>query len=262
MRTFLSLVAAAAVVPQLTIQQRFAGRLHFRSRAPPSLPRGPVFVGGPKSFTTSPGAIAATVVQFRIVKLLIFSDIHDDLQALEKLLATEADYYIAAGDLFTWGRGLDRCGEILKSRGERVYVLPGNHESAATGRRACAALRPQRFPRAHLEPGRMDHVAGLGYSNPTPFNTPGEYSEARDGRAPGAVRRPRAAGADLPRPPYGTALDRIRPGLHAGSTAVRDFLAANQPALLLLRPHPRGRRRRWNRSATHTPRTSASRAIC
>ncbi|HEY2013883.1 MAG TPA: hypothetical protein VGH38_10305, partial [Bryobacteraceae bacterium] len=31
-------------------------------------------------------------------------------------------------------------------------------------------------------------------------------------------------------PPYGTALDRIREGLHAGSTAVRDFITEYQPA--------------------------------
>ena len=30
-------------------------------------------------------------------------------------------------------------------------------------------------------------------------------------------------------PPYGTALDRVRAGLHAGSTAVRDFIDKYQP---------------------------------
>ena len=29
---------------------------------------------------------------------------------------------------------------------------------------------------------------------------------------------------------YGTALDQVRPGLHAGSTAVRDFIQRVQPA--------------------------------
>ena len=30
-------------------------------------------------------------------------------------------------------------------------------------------------------------------------------------------------------PPYGTPLDQVRPGLHAGSTAVRDFINQHQP---------------------------------
>jgi len=42
----------------------------------------------------------------------------------------EADYYIAAGDQVTWSKGLDRCGAILQRRADRMYVLPGNHESA------------------------------------------------------------------------------------------------------------------------------------
>jgi hypothetical protein len=64
------------------------------------------------------------------LKLLIFSDIHSNHQALERLMATEADYYFAAGDLVNWARGLDECGKILEQRGNCVYVLPGNHESA------------------------------------------------------------------------------------------------------------------------------------
>ena len=65
------------------------------------------------------------------MKLLIFSDIHNDWKALERLLAVEADLYIAAGDQVSWAKGLERCGEILAQRGERVHVLPGNHETAA-----------------------------------------------------------------------------------------------------------------------------------
>ena len=56
-------------------------------------------------------------------------------------------------------------------------MLPGNHESAAQVAEPCAALRPR--TRSTAAPCRLGgyHVAGLGYSNPTPFHTPGEYSE-------------------------------------------------------------------------------------
>ena len=66
------------------------------------------------------------------MKLLIFSDIHNDARALEKLMDIEADYYFSAGDLVNWARGLDAMGEILKRRADRMYVIPGNHESAHT----------------------------------------------------------------------------------------------------------------------------------
>ena len=54
------------------------------------------------------------------LKLLIFSDIHNDWKTLERILSVEADFYIAAGDQVTWGKGLDRCGQILQTRGEKV----------------------------------------------------------------------------------------------------------------------------------------------
>jgi len=111
------------------------------------------------------------------VKLLIFSDIHGNHQALERLAATEADYYFAAGDLANWSRGLEPCGEILKKRAANLYVIPGNHESADQIASFCARFGFHDFHRQSMRLGKY-HIAGLGYSSPTPFNTPGEYSES------------------------------------------------------------------------------------
>src|SRR4029077_1553331 len=107
---------------------------------------------------------------------LIFSDIHNDARALEKLIATEADAYFAAGDLVSWARGLDKMGEILKRRAGRVYVMPGNHESESDIAGFCARHGFMTFHGETAEIGGV-RFAGLGYSTVTPFNTPGEYSE-------------------------------------------------------------------------------------
>ena len=163
------------------------------------------------------------------LKLLIFSDIHGDWKTLEALLATEADYYIAGGDQVTWGRGIDRCGQILSTRGDRVYVLPGNHESAEQIAGMCARHGLHDFHGRHFQVGRW-HVAGLGYSNPTPFDTPGEYAEPQLAArlAPFADLKPLVLICHAP--PYGTPLDRIREGVHAGSSAVAHFIETYQPA--------------------------------
>ena len=163
------------------------------------------------------------------MKLLIFSDIHNDWKALERLLAIEADVYIAAGDQVTWAKGIERCGQILQSRGDRVWVLPGNHETADQIAGMCEQFGLRNFHEQRAQLGRW-HVAGLGYSGPTPFHTPGEYTEA------GLAQRLEPFAALDPlvlvchAPPFGTALDQIRPGMHGGSTAVRDFLTKVQPA--------------------------------
>jgi Icc-related predicted phosphoesterase len=161
-------------------------------------------------------------------RLLIFSDIHNDARALEKLMEIEADYYFAAGDLVSWARGLDKMGEVMKRRAERMYVLPGNHESEQDIAAFCERHGFTNFHGGTLEvAGR--HVAGLGYSSPTPFDTPGEYSETEL-----AARLEKFASLKplvliCHAPPLDTSLDRVNEGLHAGSRAVREFIQKHHP---------------------------------
>lgn len=162
-------------------------------------------------------------------RLLIFSDIHNDVRTLDKLMDVEADYYFAAGDLVSWARGLDKMAEPMKRRAEHMYVLPGNHESEDNIADFCERHGFVNFHGGTLDIGGR-HVAGLGYSTTTPFDTPGEYSEEEmaarlqefDTWAPSVLI--------CHAPPLNTDLDRIRTGLHAGSRAVREFIEKHQPA--------------------------------
>lgn len=162
------------------------------------------------------------------MKLLVFSDIHSDAKALERLMAVDADYYFCAGDLVNFSRGIDAMGEILKKRADRVYVIPGNHESAQQITDLCARFGLHDFHGGKIELDGF-HVIGLGYSNITPFETPGEYTEEElaerlhefDGL------KPMIAVCHVP--PHGTMLDRITNLRHAGSTAMRDFIRREQP---------------------------------
>ena len=71
------------------------------------------------------------------MKILIFSDTHGDIRSLERIVAQPADIYIAAGDLSTFRKKLDKCGEVLKPLGEKLWVLPGNHETHEDTRALC-----------------------------------------------------------------------------------------------------------------------------
>ena len=162
------------------------------------------------------------------MKLLVFSDIHSDARALEKLMAIEADYYFCAGDLVNFSRGLDAMGEILKKRGDRVYVIPGNHESSQQTTDLC-----ERFGLNDFHGGQMEiegfQVIGLGYSNRTPFDTPGEYSEEELEQRLHAFDGLKPMIAICHVPPHGTMLDRITNLRHAGSKSMREFLQREQP---------------------------------
>lgn len=163
------------------------------------------------------------------MKLLVFSDIHSDLKTLERLMDVEADYYVAAGDLVSWTRGLDKAGPVLARRKERMFVLPGNHESAADIEGLCKRYELHNFHGESFEAGGF-HIAGLGYSCPTPFNTPGEYSEREMTMRlqPFATLRPLILICHCP--PKGTPLDRAGEGMHYGSSAIKKFIDDHQPA--------------------------------
>jgi Icc-related predicted phosphoesterase len=160
---------------------------------------------------------------------LIFSDIHNNARALEKLMATEADAYFAAGDLVSWARGLDKMAEILKRRVGRMYVMPGNHESESDIAGFCARNGFVNFHGAMAEIGGV-RFAGLGYSTVTPFNTPGEYTEDEIATHLEKFVEWKPQVLICHSPPLGTALDRIREGLHGGSRAVREYIDEHQPA--------------------------------
>jgi uncharacterized protein len=169
------------------------------------------------------------------MKILIFSDVHGDLRALERLAAQPADIYIAAGDLSTFGRGLDRCGELLKPLGERVWVLPGNHETHEETRAFCRRFG---FVDFHRQVRALESAhgptqwAGLGYSNITPFNTPGEYSEQQIAQALAAFDPIKPLYLVVHFPPQGTKLDEFAPGKHGGSPTLRAWVERVQPLYL------------------------------
>lgn len=169
------------------------------------------------------------------MKILIFSDIHNSRKALETVVGREADVYIDAGDLVSFQKGLVEVGEVLKPLGKRLWVLPGNHETHDDMRTLCAR---HGFVDLHRQLRTLDasdgktYWAGLGYSNITPFKTPGEYSEDEIAQALAAFEGHAPLYLAIHVPPFGTKLDEFAPGKHAGSTALRAWVERVQPAYL------------------------------
>jgi uncharacterized protein len=165
------------------------------------------------------------------VKVLIFSDIHGDIRALARIVAQPADVYICAGDLATFGKGLEKCGKELESLREKLWVLPGNHETHDDIRELCRRFGFVDFHRRVLQT-KSTAWAGLGYSNITPFKTPGEYTEEEIAEALAAFGGIAGLHLVIHVPPYGTRLDEYAPGKHGGSTALRTWVEREQPPYL------------------------------
>jgi Icc-related predicted phosphoesterase len=162
------------------------------------------------------------------MKIMIFSDIHGDLRALERALEQPADIYISAGDLSTFGKGIKRCGALLARLGDRAWILPGNHESHADAQAFCREFGLVDFHRQVRKVGTTVW-AGLGYSNLTPFNTPGEYTEDEIAQALGEFDSLKEFYLAVHVPPFDTLLDRYAPGKHGGSPALREWVERHRP---------------------------------
>ncbi len=138
-------------------------------------------------------------------------------------MATEADYYFCAGDLVNWGRGIDAMGEILKKRADKFSAYRVITNRSARSRISARASDCTIFM-AGTSSWTVFDVIGLGYPNPMPFDTPGEYSEeeseqrlhAFDGLKPDDCRLPRAALANHAGPHHESAACRKK--------SMRDFL--------------------------------------
>jgi len=74
--------------------------------------------------------------------------------------------------------------------------------------------------------------AGLGYSNITPFKTPGEYSEAEIAAALAPFASLEKLYLVVHFPPFDTKLDEYAAGQHAGSPTLRAWVEKEKPLYL------------------------------
>lgn len=165
------------------------------------------------------------------IRILIFSDLHGDIKALERLVATEADIYIVAGDLSNFGKGMDKCARVMAPLRERAWLLPGNHETHEQTRRICDEFGFVDFHRQNRKVGSSTW-AGLGYSNITPFNTPGEYTEEEIDEALNEIPKADQLYVVTHVPPAKSKLDEVGDGKHAGSPTLRRWIAKTEPLYL------------------------------
>lgn len=177
---------------------------------------------------------------------LAFGDIHNNVPffgAIPEL--REASGVLVTGDI-TMAEGAEQALRVLEPLASAVPALlvqAGNMD-----RHDVADMLEEKGWNLHARAGELFpgvYAPGVGWSPPTPFNTPGEYPESRLAEwAEQAFAEARklagAAGVMQPvfvlaahAPPYATACDRLRSGAHAGSVAVRECIEKHQPALCL-----------------------------
>ena len=172
------------------------------------------------------------------MKLIALSDIHGSHATAEALLRSEWpwDGLLMAGDLTTHGSAQETATAIdmFLSFGRPVAGVCGNMDAPATEQ-----VFASKGISVHGTGVIWDGIgiAGVSGSPPTPMRTPYEIPEEeidlhlRAGW--GSITSARHTLLLSHAPPFGTALDRLNTGRHAGSTAVRAFIEAEQPSLVV-----------------------------
>ena len=171
------------------------------------------------------------------MRVVVIGDVHMDLGNFAKIPAVgTADTIIISGDITNYG-SRTAAREIItavRTVNDRILALPGNLDE-----KDVADYLEEESISLHGRGRLFDNVGifGVGGSNPTPFNTPIEYSEEelqlfleqgynQVKNAPHHILVSHT-------PPLKTKADRISNGVHVGSKAVRAFIENHQPAFCL-----------------------------
>ena len=165
------------------------------------------------------------------MKFLVVSDIHGNLAAADWMSsvaeAEDVDCVLALGDITDFGPN-EVAEKILGSIERDVYAIPGNCDPLSLPDMISSVAIDMHGKTADLD---GFHIAGLGGSNPTIFNTPFEldedtiYKMLKPISKEGMILMVHA-------PPYGIN-DMIPSGLNVGSKSILKIVEEFRPILVL-----------------------------
>ena len=168
------------------------------------------------------------------MRLLLFSDLHRDRTAAQRLvkLSRDADVVVGAGDFATMRQGLAETLAILADITKPAVLVPGNAESFEELQDGCA-----HWPTARVLHGTLTDILGTSFHGlggavpPTPFGPwSDDFTEAA--AAQWLQGCPQGGVLVTHSPPKGC-LDVSSRGVSLGSTAIRDAVLRCRPKLLV-----------------------------
>lgn len=168
------------------------------------------------------------------MRLLLFSDLHGDMDAAARLveLAQGVDVVVGAGDFGNARHGVGDCIPILARITAPAVLVPGNNESFDELAEACREWRTATVLHGTEVAHHGVPFFGVGGGIPlTPFGAWSyDFTEAAGERL--LADCPRGAVIVSHSPPIG-AVDVSSSGKSLGSTAVRDAVMRTRPRLVV-----------------------------
>jgi Icc-related predicted phosphoesterase len=168
-------------------------------------------------------------------QLLLFSDVHNDHAACERLVeqAAEADLVLGAGDFCTMRRGLSETLDRLAAIETPTVVVPGNSESVEELRAAVDEAGWAAATVLHGNGATVNGHAVFGIGGGIPVTPFGDWSyDFTEEEATDLLRDcPEGAMLVSHSPPHNV-VDQDSSGQHLGSQAVRETIERTHPRLV------------------------------
>ncbi len=164
--------------------------------------------------------------------LLLFSDVHGDLQACRQLVdrAPEVDVVVGAGDFCNMGRNLQAPIDVLSEIDTPTVLVPGNAETEDDLREACAG-----WSEVHVLHGEGCEVEGLpfyGIGGGIPVTPFGAWSyDLSEAEAEALLADCPEEAVLVSHSPPKEVVDRDSKGRSLGSRSVRRAIEETQPVL-------------------------------
>lgn len=165
-------------------------------------------------------------------RLLLFSDVHGDLDACRNLVAraNEVDVVVGAGDFCVARRNLQAPIDVLSEIETPTVLVPGNAETEEELTNAC-----RDWSAAHVLHGTGVTLKGVpffGIGGGIPITPFGPWSyDLTEETARDLLTDCPKNGVLVSHSPPKNAVDRNSKGKHLGSTAVREAIEAKTPVL-------------------------------
>ena len=168
------------------------------------------------------------------MKLLLFSDIHNDFPSASKLveLSLKVDVVVGAGDYCVSSRGLDDIIAALSVILKPTVLVPGNAESHEELAQACRS-----WPNARVLHGSqitLDDVTFYGIGGGIPITPFGAWSyDFSEDEAKKLLQDLESGGVLISHSPPKGVLDMSSDGRSLGSEAVREIIGIKKPKLVV-----------------------------
>ncbi len=168
------------------------------------------------------------------MKLLLFSDLHCDVTAAERLLqlSPSVDVLVGAGDFGNCRRNVAACIDVLKTVSQPAVLVPGNNESTEQLVEACRSWKQSYV--LHGNGATINGITFFGIGGGIPITPFGAWSnDFTEDQATELLRNcPQGCVFVSHSPPKGLA-DVASNGQHLGSIAVREVIERTHPQLVV-----------------------------